>query len=66
MRTRQDLNSVLNSIGDSAEIPSAINDGTPQNNKDHNDSALSESDDDSQCASAFEKDCEDAFAEVLV
>ena len=62
-----DLNSVLNSISASAEIPSAIDDGKPQeNNKDHNDtSASSESDDgDSQYASAYEKDCDDAIAEV--
>ena len=41
-------------------------DGKPQNNKDHNDtSASSESDDgDSQYASAYEKDCDDAIAEV--
>ncbi len=64
--TNSDLNSVLNSIGASAEIPSAIDDGTPQNNKDHNDtSASSECDDgDSQYASAFEKHCDDAIAEV--
>jgi hypothetical protein len=60
-----DLNSVLNSISASAEIPSAIDDGTPQNNKDHNDTSASESDDgDSEYASAFEKDCDDAIAEV--
>ena len=57
---KDDTNSVLTSISASAEIPSA-NDGTPQN-KDHNDSASSESGD-SQYGSAFEKDC-DAIAEV--